>query len=618
MLVGILFALLVLCTGYATLRVLGLAKGAASVGLAPAAGLALTAVLSAWCGLDGVPPPLAGLLVLLCSVAGLALLAIDRDWLRTAVASFWKDHRVAALLLGAALLVPVVSMGVAFWQVQAPLSPHDGAFHVETSDTFRRVTAVANWYPPGVAALFGAVLQLLPWVDTAGGSYGLGVGLTLLAPLAVFGLGAAVWRNLIAASAGALLVSLTHVFPYYPQIWSGWPQLTGILLVLGLWVVALGYVEQPSWRWAAMAGLLVGAIVLVHGTELYTSAIVLGVLLVANWQRLQWGRLALHALEVVVIATVCAAPYLPVLFHWAGSGGAYAVGNEDGTALERGTSSAVEILGAFSADAMGIDLPVRVVLVGIGLIWAVRSRIGLTLVAVTAIFVGLAVVATFLNGVPLVRTVFAATYPWSLPYRHLTFASIGLALIGGAGCVWLIRRWPAVYARIPGVRPRRLVLRMSRLLVITWLILSTFLLTYFLSIEAGGDLSFNADDAAAMAWMRANVQPGEAVVNDTYADAGIWAPYKAGVAILFHRSYDDQATAPERQLVLANISRLEQVPAAQAAACAVGARYVYSGAVNAAWQVRTFPPVQELQASAALEQVFQQGKATVFKIRLSC
>jgi hypothetical protein len=618
MLVGILLVVLVLCAGYAALRVVGLAKGASAVGLAPAAGLALFAVLSTWCGLSGAPPPLAGLMVLACSVTGLVLLAVDRDELRVAVGSFAKEHGLAALLLLAALLVPVISMGVAFAQVQAPLSPHDGAFHVETSDAFRNVTAASNWYPPGLAAMFGAVLQLLPWVDTAAGAYGLGVGLALLAPIAVFGLGAAVWRNLVAASAGALLVSLTHLFAYYPQIWSGWPQLTGILLVIGLWLVAIGYLEQPSWRWAVLAGVLIGAMVLVHGTELYTSAIVLAVLLAANWRRLRWGRLALHALMAGAIAAVCAAPYLPALLHWAGGGGAYVVGNEDGSALERGTSSALLILAAFSADALGVDLPVRVILLALGLFWAVRSRVGLTVVAVTALFVGLALVSTFFNGVPLVRTVFAATYPWSLPYRHLTFASIGFAMLGGAGCVLLIRYWAELRARLPGVRPRRLALRTGRLLVLTWLVLSTFLLGLFLSIEAGGDVSFTSDDAAAMAWMRAHVQPGEIVVNDTYADAGIWAPYKAGVAILFYRSSGDPATDEQRQLVVNNVARLEQNPEAAAAACALGARYVYYGAANAAWQERTFPPIEELQASAALEQVFQQGNATVFRINLNC
>ncbi|MBV9895634.1 MAG: hypothetical protein JO020_15835, partial [Chloroflexi bacterium] len=453
MLIGLALVAVGLSSGYAVTRGLGLAKGAAAVGVVPAAGLALLAVLTTWSGLAGAPAPTAGLLVALCSLAGLGLVIADRESLGGSVAAMARQHRLAMLLLVAALLVPVVSMGVAFAAVQAPLSPHDGAFHVETSDAFRKVTAVANWYPPGLAALFGAVLQLMPWVDTAAGGYGLGVGLSLLAPIAAFGLGVAVWRNLVASSAGALLVSLTHLFAYYPQIWSGWPQLLGILLVLGMWVVALRYLEEPSWRWAALAGVLVGAIVLVHGTELYTTSIVLLVVAVGGWRRLLWGRLVLQGAGTVVLAIVCAAPYLPVLLHWASGGGAYQVGYEDGTALEHGaTGSAAQLLGLFSLDALGVDFPVRIVLVVLGVVWAARCRAGLTVLAITGVFVGLAVVATYLNGVPVVRSVFAATYPWSLPYRHLTFASIGLALIGGYGCVLLMRLWVGARARLRGVR----------------------------------------------------------------------------------------------------------------------------------------------------------------------
>jgi hypothetical protein len=619
MFVGIAFAVLVISAGYAALRLLGLAKGATAAGLAPGAGLALTAILTTWCGVLGASPPLAGAVMLACSLAGLGLAVADRDWLRNSLLAAIRDHRLAATLLGAALLVPFVSIGVAFAQVQAPLSPHDGAFHVETSDAFRLATGVSNWYPPGLAALFGAVLQVAPWVDTAAGAYALGVGLTLLAPLAVFGLGVAVWRNLMAASVGALLISLTHLFPYYPQIWSGWPQLLGILLVIGLWLVAVGYAEQPGWRWAIMAGALVGAIVLVHGTELYTSAIVLLVVLVANWRRLRWRGLAPHALGAVVLAVVCVAPYLPVLLHWAGGGGAYGVGYEDGTLLEGGpTAGALQALVLVTVDALGVDLPIRVALVALGLVWALRSRVGLTVVATTLIFIGLATIASLFNGVPLVRTIFAATYPWSLPWRHLTFASVGLALIGGAGGVWLIQGWGSFRARLPGVRPKRLAFRLGRLLVITWVIVSTCLLTLLLSIEAGGDVSFTADDAAAMTWMREHVQPGEVVVNDTFADAGIWAPYKAGVAILFYRSVADPATADERQLVLQNVARLDQVPEAAAAACELHARYVFYGAANAGWQVRTFPPIEELRRSTALEEVFNSGKSSVFRTTLNC
>jgi hypothetical protein len=609
-----------LAAGYFLLRALGLAKGNTSAGLAPAAGLALTAVVSAWCGLAALPSPIAGLLVLACSLAGAALLLADRDWLRVAVVGLARQHALAAVLIVAAVLVPVISMGAAFAEVQAPLSPHDGAFHVETADAFRGGTAVGSWYPPGLAALFGAVLQLMPWLDTASGSYALGVGLTLLAPIAVFGLGLAVWRNLVAASAGALLLSLTHLFPYYPQIWSGWPQLMGILLVIGLWLVVVGYLDQPDWRWSVVAGLLVGAIVLVHGTELYTSAIVLLVLLTLNWRRVVWHRLVPDALGALVLAAICAAPYLPALLHWAGTGGAYQVGFEDGTAIERGaqTTSAIQLLGLFVVDSLGVDLPVRIALVTLGVTWAIRYRVGLAVLVITLIFAALATVFTLFNGVPLVRTLFAATYPWSLPYRHLTFASVTLALIGGAGCVMLMSGWSRLRAGVRGEAGQRRMTRAGRLLVVAWLVVGTWALTYFLSIEAGGDVSFTTDDAAAMTWMRQHVGAGEIVVNDTFADAGIWAPYKAGVDILFHRSVDDPATAAARQLVLDNVAQLDRQPDAATAACALGAKYVYYGAANAGWQNRTFPPLEDLRTSTALEEVFDHGNAAVFRIKLNC
>src|SRR5262249_4017402 len=157
-------------------------------------------------------------------------------------------------------------------------------------------------------------------------------------------------------------------------------------LVLGLWIVAVGYLEQPDWRWAALAGLLVGAIVLVHGTELYTSAIVLLVVGVASWRRLPWYRLGPDVGGAAVLAAACAAPYLAVLLHWAGAGGAYQTGYESGSALEQGTTSALDSLGLFTIDALGVDLLVRVALVGLGLIWVVRWRVGLSVVAVAVIF----------------------------------------------------------------------------------------------------------------------------------------------------------------------------------------------------------------------------------------
>jgi hypothetical protein len=619
MAIGILFAVLVVSAGFAILRCVQHAKGVLALGLAPASGLALLAVISTWSGLSGLRSPLPGAAVLVIGLAGASLGFYDRQSIVGAIRTLLREQRAASATLFIALLVPCLAVGVAFGGFQAPLSPHDGAFHVETIDKFRRGVAFLDWYPPGLAALFGASLQLMPWIDSAAGAYGLGLGLTLVAPLAIFGLGATIWRDLRAASAAALLVSFTYLFPYFPQVWGGWPQLIGVLLVVGLWTVAAEYLERPSWLGAVLAGLFIGSIVIVHGTELYTSAIVLLVLAISRWRRLPWRRLGGDLGLAVAIAAVCAAPYLPAVLHWAGAGGAYQAGLEDGTAMDIGARNATagESLGIFTLDALGVDLPVRIGLLALGVVWALRQRTGRVLAAVVAIFVALAVIATFLNGVPIVRTVFAATYPWSLPFRHMTLASVPLALLAGGGCVCALRVWTTLLGRLTGATLGR-VERLGRLLVVTWLMLATWALVAFLAIPRWRVASFSDDDAAAMAWLRQHASPADVVANDRFADAGIWAPYKAGVRILEYRSFGDPSTAAERSLVLDNVGQLDRSPAAGAAACALGVRYVYHGAQNSAWQPRQFPPVDELRSSAALEEVYAHGDAVVFATRLGC
>ena len=611
-------ALLMGAAGYAVLRGLGLAKGAAVAGLAPVAGLAATVILAAWIGFAGLPAPIAGVLVLALGLAGFVWLILDRATLIAAGRGLLREHRLAVVLLGAALWLPILVMGLAFAGVEAPLSPHDGAFHVETSDAFRHAAAALTWYPPGVAALFGALLQLTPWLDSALGVFNLALGLTLLAPIVAFGLGMAVLRNLVAASAGALFVSMTHLLAYYPQVWGGWPQLLGILLVVGLWTLAIGYVEEPSARRAALAGLIVGAIVLVHGTELYTSAIVLAVLAIAHWRRLQWARLGLHLLVAIGVALVASAPYIPALLHWAGAGGAYAVGYEDGSALVTGDSTmrAAELLGLLSADALGVDFPIRAVLVVAGTVWLVRRSTGRTLVAVALVFFGLAVAASLFQSVPLVRQVYAATYPWSLPFRHLTFASLPLALVAGAGWVAVSSRWGRWIAGVRGVNLQRRLARAGRLLVIAWLLVAAWALTFFVAISPPTKSSYSArDDGPAMAWLRSQLRDGDVVANDTFADAGIWAPYKAGATILLYRSRSDVATAAARNMVISNIASLGEDPAVTAAACELGVRWVYYGAQASDWQRRAFPSLAELKASPGLEEAFSSGDATVFRTK---
>jgi hypothetical protein len=620
MALALAFVLMVLGAGFGVLRVLGSSKGALQIGLAPAAGLAVLAVVATWSLGLGWPPPLAGLLVLSIGLAGLLSMASDGPLAAgLALATLVRQHRLASALLGAALLVPVIVLGAATAGVQVPLSPHDGAEHTQAIQAHRLGQPWPMWYPPGPSSLFGATLQVVPAsLDSAAGALALGLALPPLAVLAVFGLGVAVWRDLRMASASALFISLTYLYPSFPQLWSGWPLSLSLVLVMGMWSVALEYVREPAWRWTLLAGLLLGAIVLVHGSEVYTLGLLLPMLLVAHWRRIEWRRLLGAVPLALVLGVVCAAPYLPGLLHWAGTGGAYAVGVEDAQVPQSGASVSAgpQPLVVFALDALGVDLPIRAALVLAGAAWAVRHGIGRSVIAVGALFAALAAIFSLLIGLPAVRELYALVFPWAMHYRLLMLVALAQALLAGAGVVsaaaavdrWLRRQthWP--------LRARRLVRRGGRLLAITWLVLATWSMLLIVAYPASVVVGYTDDDAAAMRWLRQNAAPGTLLANDGFADAGIWAPYKAGLPVLIERSMPGAETAA-RQLVLDNVAHLERVPEA---VCALHVGYVYYGARSSQWDARRFPPLAELEVSPALAELFRSGDAAVFGVRLRC
>ncbi|MBV9174495.1 MAG: hypothetical protein JOZ81_30915 [Chloroflexi bacterium] len=214
---------------------------------------------------------------------------------------------------------------------------------------------------------------------------------------------------------------------------------------------------------------------------------------------------------------------------------------------------------------------------------------------------------------------FAILFPWSLDYRLLMLAAIAQALLAGAGGVVLVRGVDAWLQKRHGwpARAVRLGRAGVRLIAVTWVILVTWAMTVFMTYPADAVNGFSADDAAAMAWLRANAAPGSLVANDTYADAGIWIPFKAGLPIVLPRILLTN-DGMQRTVMLQNITRLNEVPEARAEACALDVVYVYRGAKNSSWQERVFPLLEDLRASPDLQEVFSSGEAVVFRTRLKC
>jgi hypothetical protein len=217
-----------------------------------------------------------------------------------------------------------------------------------------------------------------------------------------------------------------------------------------------------------------------------------------------------------------------------------------------------------------------------------------------------------------VRWLFTVTFPWLVHHRPPQLVLMFASLLVGAGLVQAID-W------MRSIRPRLVAHPHAwrRLALAGALLLGFFAEGSAVSVYKTLDQViaqqnvFSADDGAAMSWLRQHASPGEVVVNDMAADAGIWAPYKAPVGILLPRS----APGPlfqDRAPILANVLDLSASPNAQAQACALHVGYVYVGARTVPDDARQVPDRSRLERSPSLEEVFSSGRAAIFRIHLPC
>jgi hypothetical protein len=600
--VSLLFVVIVLACGAAISRGLRL-----PLNVAPLAGLAGIAVVTAWCARLGTPPVLGSALVVAGACVGLATL-----WL--SAPNNEKAGRGPLLLLAISAAIPALMLGSLFAGIEAPVSTHDGAFHVEAIDSLRRGVPLETWYPVGFHASVAAVLGLLPWLDTARGTSEIGLGLAVLGPLAVFSLGLALGLDALAAAMAAAILAITFIYPYDYHLWGGWPQGMGVLLVIGLLVAALRWTERPSWGCAALGGLFAGAIVLSHGTEVYTSVLVLAVIAIARFRRISPGKLAVHLPLALGLAVVVAVPYMPTLLGWAGTGGATSAGEAFALDTVMGQADWLQFALGITGAASLIDLPVRFGLIVVGLCLHRRGRViaGLWLAVVA-----LLVVVQFVD-LPPVRTLFVLTFPWLADYRPRQIAVIFASLLAAGGLSIGLGFFSRLRVRLVA-RPalfRRLAIACG--LVLVFFAEGSAVSVYKRVAQAVAEQNvYGADDGAAMAWLKQHVQPGEMVANDQTSDAGIWAPYKASVPILLPRSARG-AIRLDREPLLEHVSDLTATPRAMATACALHLAYVYDGAQPTTADERAFPDRTALERAPNLEQVFTSGQAAVFRIHLPC
>ena len=117
-------------------------------------------------------------------------------------------------------------------------------------------------------------------------------------------------------------------------------------------------------------------------------------------------------------------------------------------------------------------------------------------------------------------------------------------------------------------------------------------------------LGVTADGRGGDGWLRLHAAGGEVLANDGFAGAGIWAPYKGGVAILMPRSVS-AIRSEQGRLMIDNVDRLGQGPEGAAVVCLLKRALRLSRRETSDWDTRRFPSLEVLRASAALGQVSQ-------------
>jgi hypothetical protein len=225
-------------------------------------------------------------------------------------------------------------------------------------------------------------------------------------------------------------------------------------------------------------------------------------------------------------------------------------------------------------------------------------------VALGLTFGTLAVAFQFV-AVPAISRLYALTFPWSQDYRLLMITAICASLVAGAGLV-------SIFEWATRQRGWRSAPSAALMLAVVLQVTVAFMLQRFAG-ETRYYLTYTPDDAQALNWLSQHIQPGELLVNDGSADAGIWAPYKAGASILLPRVLP-VPDLPQREQLLDQIADLQDAPQTVEAACGLGARYVYVGESGTLYEPRQFPTLSTLQQSPALDEVFSQGAAAVFRL----
>ena len=269
------------------------------------------------------------------------------------------------------------------------------------------------------------------------------------------------------------------------------------------------------------------------------------------------------------------------------------------------------VLGVTGAASF-IDLPVRAVLLVIGM----RGRHMRLVVAAWAIFSGVLFAVSFVDLAPI-RWLYVVTFPWLVHHRPpqmvVLFASLLIAsgLATTIGWLWSLR--PRLVSHPHAWR---------RLVIVSGILLAFFAEGSAISIYKTLDQviveqnAYSPDDAAAMAWLKVNAQPGELIVNDGRPTPASGRRTRPGHPILLPRSgagHSSPSACPSSP----TCSTCPPPPTPGPLPAPSTPRTSTPAANQSPADTQLLPTRAVLEGVPHLEEVFAAGQAAVFRLHLS-
>ena len=422
---------------------------------------------------------------------------------------------------------------------------------------------------------------------------------SVVLPLGLF---AAVRRlvpdNPLLAGVTALLGGTTGFFPLLPLSFGGLPLVIGTAMVPAVATVIAGYlVGGGSVAQAALGAVGAVGILATHTSEIPLLALFLAPFAVAAVlsRRRAFPAVARRTAILGLIALLLTAPTLSQI----AGGTSERSGIDEGRVASLGQAFTIlrSVVGGGGADVVAL-----IAVAGVGL--CLYRRRHTPLVATTAGMLGLFVVAAGVHG-PLR----ALTVPW---YQHPGRLALNLVLVIPFFAAFAITELlPALWARrAMASNPLTPVLALAGVLAFAG------------SAGGGADLRvlfrervlIGSDAESAFAFLKANVAPGERVLNDGNTDGGMWMyPFDGVVPLMGLQPANPGPSWEERAWLVGHLADLGQDPKVRAELDRYDVRFVY-------WDERSFEgnphrlDIPTLEDHPLLCERFKRGSVRVMEV----